>query len=259
MFLRKEHSLMIGRVHSIESFGTVDGPGIRMVIFLSGCPMRCLYCHNPDTWDPKGGTHMTAEEILDQYEQARPFYKKGGITVSGGEPLMQIGFVTELFEKAKKSGIHTCLDTSGITFNLGSQAVMAHFERLLASTDLILLDIKHIDPKEHVKLCAQPQDNILAFAAYLEKKQIPVWIRHVVVPGITDREEYLYRLGRYLGTLKNVKALDVLPYHDMGKAKYRQLGIPYPLEDTAPLPPAKAAEYRKIILQGMRDERTHCS
>ena len=277
MFLRKEHSLMIGRVHSIESFGTVectrpiirlhsiesfgtvDGPGIRMVIFLSGCPMRCLYCHNPDTWDPKGGTHMTAEEILDQYEQARPFYKKGGITVSGGEPLMQIGFVTELFEKAKKSGIHTCLDTSGVTFNPGSQAVMAHFDRLLASTDLILLDIKHIDPKEHVKLCAQPQDNILAFAAYLEKKQIPVWIRHVVVPGITDREEYLYRLGRYLGTLKNVKALDVLPYHDMGKAKYRQLGIPYPLEDTAPLPPAKAAEYRKIILQGMRDERTHCS
>ena len=125
MFLRKEHSLMIGRVHSIESFGTVDGPGIRMVIFLSGCPMRCLYCHNPDTWDPKGGSPMTAEEILDQYEQARPFYKKGGITVSGGEPLMQIGFVTELFEKAKKSGIHTCLDTSGITFNPGSQAVMA--------------------------------------------------------------------------------------------------------------------------------------
>ena len=126
-------------------------------------------------------------------------------------------------------------------------------------TDLVMLDIKHIDPKEHVKLCAQPQDNILAFAAYLEKKQIPVWIRHVVVPGITDREEYLYRLGRYLGTLKNVKALDVLPYHDMGKAKYGQLGIPYPLEDTAPLPPAKAAEYRKIILQGMRDERVHCS
>ena len=110
-----------------------------------------------------------------------------------------------------------------------------------------------------MKLCAQPQDNILAFAAYLEKKQIPVWIRHVVVPGITDREEYLYRLGRYLGTLKNIKALDVLPYHDMGKAKYRQLGIPYPLEDSAPLPPVKAAEYRKIILQGMRDERTHCS
>ena len=216
---------MVGRVHSIESFGTVDGPGIRMVIFLSGCPMKCLYCHNPDTWDPKGGTPMLADDILNQYEQARPFYKKGGITVSGGEPLMQIGFVTELFEKARQKGIHTCLDTSGITFNPGSQAVMALFDRLLASTDLVLLDIKHIDPEEHVKLCAQPQDNILAFAGYL----------------------------------KNIKALDVLPYHDMGKAKYSQMGIPYPLEDTAPLPPAKAAEARKIILRGMRDERAHCS
>ena len=146
----------IGRIHSVESFGTVDGPGIRMVIFLSGCPMRCIYCHNPDTWDPKGGKPMTVEEILAQFEQARPFYKKGGITVSGGEPLMQIPCVTELFEAARARKIHTCLDTSGVTFNPGSQAVMAHFDRLLASTDLILLDIKHIDPKEHVKLCAQP-------------------------------------------------------------------------------------------------------
>lgn len=249
----------IGYVHSLETFGSVDGPGVRFVVFLQGCALRCKYCHNPETW-AEGGTEWTVDALFQRVWRYRNYWgKKGGITVSGGEPLMQIGFVTELFEKAKKSGIHTCLDTSGITFNSGSQAVMAHFDRLLASTDLILLDIKHIDPKEHVKLCAQPQDNILAFAAYLEKKQIPVWIRHVVVPGITDREEYLYRLGRYLGTLKNVKALDVLPYHDMGKAKYGQLGIPYPLEDTAPLPPAKAAESRKIILQGMRDERVHCS
>ena len=250
---------MKGYVHSQESFGTVDGPGIRYVVFVQGCPMRCQYCHNPDTWTPAIGQMMDTDEILAAYERNRVYYQNGGLTVTGGEPLLQIEFVTELFEKAKAKDIHTCLDTSGITFNPGSQAVMAHFDRLLASTDLILLDIKHIDPKEHVKLCAQPQDNILAFAAYLEKKQIPVWIRHVVVPGITDREEYLYRLGRYLGTLKNVKALDVLPYHDMGKAKYGQLGIPYPLEDTAPLPPAKAAESRKIILQGMRDERVHCS
>lgn len=249
----------IGYVHSLETFGSVDGPGVRFVVFLQGCALRCKYCHNPETW-AEGGEEWTVDKLFQRVWRYRNYWgKKGGITVSGGEPLMQIGFVTELFEKAKKSGIHTCLDTSGITFNPGSQAVMAHFDRLLASTDLILLDIKHIDPKEHVKLCAQPQDNILAFAAYLEKKQIPVWIRHVVVPGITDREEYLYRLGRYLGTLKNVKALDVLPYHDMGKAKYGQLGIPYPLEDTAPLPPAKAAESRKIILQGMRDERVHCS
>ena len=240
---------MIGRVHSIESFGTVDGPGIRMVIFLSGCPMRCLYCHNPDTWDPKGGTPMTAEQLLNQYDNARHFYRKGGITVSGGEPLTQIGFVTELFEAAKKRGIHTCLDSAG---------VREKFDRLAAVTDLVLLDIKHIDPQEHLKLCGQPQDNILAFARYLEQKQIPVWVRHVVVPGITNREDYLHRLGLYLGTLKNIKALDVLPYHDMGKTKYQSLGIPYPLEDTSPLPPAEAAKARQIILRGMRESR-NCS
>lgn len=249
---------MIGRVHSIESFGTVDGPGIRMVIFLSGCPMRCLYCHNPDTWDPKGGTPMTVEQLLNQYDNARHFYRKGGITVSGGEPLTQIGFVTELFEAAKKRGIHTCLDTSGVTFRPDSAGVRKKFDRLAAVTDLVLLDIKHIDPQEHLKLCGQPQDNILAFARYLEQKQIPVWVRHVVVPGITDREDYLHRLGLYLGTLKNIKALDVLPYHDMGKTKYQSLGIPYPLEDTSPLPPAEAAKARQIILRGMRESR-NCS
>lgn len=246
---------MIGRIHSIESFGTVDGPGIRMVIFLSGCPMRCLYCHNPDTWDPKGGAPMTVENILNQYENAKHFYKKGGITVSGGEPLMQINFVTELFEAAKKRGIHTCLDTSGITFNPGSDAVMSHFNRLAASTDLVLLDIKHIDPEEHVKLCAQPQDKVIAFARFLEKKRIPVWIRHVVVPGYTDNPQYLLSLGQFLGTLSNIKALDVLPYHDMGKKKYRELGITYALEDVKPLTPEKARESRSIILRGMREAR----
>ena len=249
---------MIGRVHSIESFGTVDGPGIRMVIFLSGCPMRCLYCHNPDTWDPKGGTPMTAEQLLNQYDNARHFYRKGGITVSGGEPLTQIAFLTELFEAAKKRGIHTCLDTSGVTFRPDSAGVREKFDRLAAATDLVLLDIKHIDPQEHLKLCGQPQDNILAFARYLEQKQIPVWVRHVVVPGITDREDYLHRLGLYLGTLKNIKALDVLPDHDMGKTKYQSLGIPYPLEATSPLAPAEAAKARQIILRGMRESR-NCS
>ena len=249
---------MIGRVHSIESFGTVDGPGIRMVIFLSGCPMRCLYCHNPDTWDPKGGTPMTVEQLLNQYDNARHFYRKGGITGSGGEPLTQIGFVTELFEEAKKRGIHTCLDTSGVTFRPNSAGVKEKFDRLATVTDLVLLDIKHIDPQEHLKLCGQPQDNILAFARYLEQKQIPVWVRHVVVPGITDREDYLHRLGLYLGTLKNIKALDILPYHDMGKTKYQSLGIPYPLEDTSPLAPAGAAKARQIILRGMRESR-NCS
>ena len=246
---------MIGRVHSVESFGTVDGPGIRMVIFLSGCPMRCLYCHNPDTWDPKGGTPTTVDELMEQFEKARHFYVKGGITVSGGEPLMQIGFVTELFEEAKRRGIHTCLDTSGITYNPVSPGISAQFDRLVAATDLVLLDIKHIDPAKHIKLCSQPQDNILAFASYLEQKNIPVWIRHVLVPGITDNDTYLFRLGEYLGTLKNIRALDVLPYHDMGKAKYHELGIPYALEDVAPLPQSEAVRARGIIIKGMKKSR----
>lgn len=250
---------MIGRVHSIESFGTVDGPGIRMVIFLSGCPMRCLYCHNPDTWDPKSGTAMTVDELLEQYEHARHFYKKGGITASGGEPLVQLGFVTELFEAAKKKGIHTCLDTSGVTFRPDSEGILARFDRLMASTDLVMLDIKHIDPDEHIKLCTQPQDHILAFARYLEQKRIPVWIRHVVVPGLTDNETYLYRLGKYLGSLNNIKALDVLPYHDMGKRKYQELGLEYALKDIPPLPAGEALNARKVILAGIREVREHCS
>lgn len=246
---------MIGRVHSIESFGTVDGPGIRMVVFLSGCPMRCLYCHNPDTWDPRGGTPMTVEQILTQYENAKHFYRGGGITVTGGEPLMQLSFVTELFQACKERQIHTCLDTSGIVFRPDSPSLIRRFDQLAAVTDLVLLDIKHIDPEEHQKLCGQPQAPVLAFARYLNEKKIPVWIRHVVVPGITDNDQWLYQLGLYLGTLRNIKALDVLPYHDMGKAKYKALGIPYALEDTPPLPKERAVRARKIILQGMRAAR----
>ena len=209
--------------------------------------MRCLYCHNPDTWDPKGGSPMTAEEILDQYEQARPFYKKGGITVSGGEPLMQIGFVTELFEKAKKSGIHTCLDTSGITFNPGSQAVMAHFDRLLASTDLILLDIKHIDEQEHIKLTGQTNKNILAMAEKLSDMGKPVWIRHVLVPERSDRDDYLHRLADFIHTLKNVERVEVLPYHTLGVFKWENLGIPYQLEGINP-PSAERIKNAEEIL-----------
>jgi len=246
---------MTGHIHSIESFGTVDGPGIRMVIFLKGCPMRCLYCHNPDTWEPGGGTEMTVEQILQQFESSRHFYSNGGITVSGGEPLMQIDFVTELFEAAAAKGIHTCLDTSGITFRPDHEASMAKMDRLLTVTDLVMLDIKHIDPEAHLTLTGQENTRILEFARYLDQKDIPVWIRHVVVPGITDQEEDLYKLGRFIGTLHNVKALDVLPYHDMGKAKYEKLGLDYPLKDIKPMEKEKAVLLRKYIINGIRDER----
>lgn len=246
---------MIGRIHSIESFGTVDGPGVRLVVFLQGCPMRCLYCHNPDTWGMAGGTEMTVNQIMAQYEKNRAFYSRGGITVTGGEPLMQMDFVTELFAAAAHRGIHTCLDTSGITFHKDHAEQVERFDKLMSVTDLVMLDIKHIDPEEHKKLCNQPLEPVLAFARYLDEKAIPVWIRHVVVPGITYEQNELYRLGQFIGTLSNVKALDVLPYHDMGKTKYQELGMDYPLKDVKPLGKDEALAARQIILKGIKDSR----
>ncbi len=246
---------MVGRVHSIESFGTVDGPGVRLVVFLQGCPMRCLYCHNPDTWKMAGGTEMTVAQIMALYEKNRAFYSRGGITVTGGEPLMQMEFVTELFSAAAHRGIHTCLDTSGITFRPEHADLMERFDKLMSVTDLVMLDIKHIDPAEHVKLCGQPLNPVLEFARYLDERAVPVWIRHVVVPGITYDQNELYRLGTFIGTLHNVKALDVLPYHDMGKVKYQELGMDYPLKDVKPLGKDEALAARQIIVKGIRDSR----
>lgn len=244
---------MKGYIHSTESFGTVDGPGIRYVIFLQGCPMRCQYCHNPDTWEPCKGQQMEASHILDDCETYRPFLKGGGITVTGGEPLLQIDFVLDLFQKAKERNFHTCIDTSGITYQPDNLQYIEKLDQLMKVTDLIMLDIKHINSQEHEKLTGHPNQNILAFAEYLEQKQIPLWIRHVVVPGITDNEAYLYQLGCFLGGLKNIKALDVLPYHDMGKVKYQQLSIDYPLKNTKPLDKSDAIKARNIILSGMKD------
>lgn len=243
---------MTGHIHSIESFGTVDGPGIRYVIFFQGCPMRCKYCHNPDTWQAGSGTEMTADEILKKADSVREFLRGGGITATGGEPLMQLPFLTELFKKAKTQyRFHTCLDTSGITFSAENRS---SFDELMKYTDLVMLDIKHIDPQKHIELTSQKQDNVLAFARYLSDKNIPVWIRHVIVPGITLNDKYLYRLGRFIGTINSLKALDVLPYHDMGRVKYKQLGMEYPLEGTRIPDKEEAHAARETILKGVRDE-----
>lgn len=246
---------MKGRIHSLESFGTVDGPGIRYVVFTQGCPMRCQYCHNPDTWEVNAGTWMDPEEILSNYDKNRAFYKNGGITVTGGEPLLQIEFVTDLFEKSKKENIHTCLDTSGITFAPGNTEYLKKLDRLLAVTDLVMLDIKHINLEAHKKLTGHSNERILQFAEYLEKKKIPVWIRHVLVPGITDDPKYLTELGNYIGGLSNLKALDVLPYHNMGKSKYEQLGMDYPLKDLENCPKEKVIWAKSLILDGIRQKR----
>lgn len=241
---------VLGNIHSIESCGTVDGPGIRFVVFLQGCPLRCLYCHNPDTWSTDVNKKMSVEEIIKKYEGVKEFVKSGGITVTGGEPLLQIEFLTELFKVAKSKNIHTALDTSGILFNPSDTSTI---DNLLTYTDLVLLDIKHINDAEHRKLTGASNKNILACARYLSDKQIPVWIRHVVVRDITLRKDYLQELGQFIGSLKNVKALDVLPYHNMAIPKYDALGIQYPLKDIPPTTKQEALWARDVIVRGMRE------
>lgn len=223
-----------GYVHSLESFGSVDGPGVRYVIFLSGCPMRCMYCHNPDTWNMKSGTLYDSDELIDKALRYKGYWgADGGITVSGGEPLMQIDFLLELFKKAKEKGINTALDTSGAPFTK-EEPFFSKFNKLMEYTDLILLDIKHIDEIKHKELTKRTNVNILEMARYLSDIRKPVWIRHVLVPGLTDNDEYLKKLRGFIDTLKNVKKVEVLPYHNMGEYKYEELGLEYPLKGVNP-------------------------
>ncbi len=246
---------MIGHIHSLESFGTVDGPGVRFVVFFQGCPMRCKYCHNPDTWPLSGGKEMEVSEILDAFERNRGFYRDGGITATGGEPMMQLDFLIELFEEAHKRDINTCLDTSGIAYNGNNPEHISKVDRLLAVTDLVMLDIKHIDPEKHMELTSQKNDQILAFAEHLSEKDVPIWIRHVVVPGITDDDKYLFKLGYFIGGLKTLKALDVLPYHTMGEVKYQNLGMEYVLKGVPAMDKDKVIEKKQVILDGIRRKR----
>lgn len=236
---------MTGRIHSFESFGTVDGPGIRFVVFMQGCPMRCQYCHNPDTWNLNGGKQYTAEQIASNALRYKNYFAGGGgVTVSGGEPLMQAEFVKELFTILKNNGVHTALDTSGAVF---TEADKHKFDGLLAVCDLVLLDIKHINCEEHKKLTGRPNRNILAFASYLSEIGKPMWIRHVLVPGITDNDEYLTELSEFIKGLKTVQKVEVLPYHTMGVVKYEKLGMQYPLQGVEP-PTAERVKNAKSIL-----------
>ena len=244
----------MGKIHSLETFGTVDGPGVRFVVFFQGCPMRCQYCHNPDTWKIEDGEEMTADEIIDRFERNRSFYQTGGITATGGEPMLQLDFLTELFTKAKEKGTDQIsereISLTGISENMASDR-MEKIEQLMSVTDLVMLDIKHINDEEHQKLTGQSNSNILAFAKYLDSIGKPVWIRHVVVPGITFDEKELTELGLFLKTLRNVEKLEVLPYHSMGKVKYDNLGMDYVLKDTPQLTKAEAKEAEHIIRAAM--------
>ena len=237
-----------GYVHSLESFGSVDGPGVRYVIFLTGCAMRCQFCHNPDTWDMTTGTPYTAGELLDKACRYRSYWKsKGGITVSGGEPLLQIDFLLELFKEAKERNIHTTLDTSGNPFTT-EEPFYSKWLELMKYTDLILLDIKHIDEEQHKILTGQTNQNILEMARQLSDMGNPVWIRHVLVPERNDKDEYLHRLADFIHTLKNVERVEVLPYHTLGVFKWEQLGIDYPLKGIDP-PTAERVRNAEEILK----------
>lgn len=241
---------ILGRVHSLESFGSVDGPGVRYVIFLQGCRMRCKFCHNPDTWDlgSPNATAYTAEDLLQKALRCKGYWgKRGGITVSGGEPLLQIDFLLDLFRQAKAQGVHTCIDTAGNPFTY-AQPFFSKFLELMEYTDLLLVDVKEMDPQRHKTLTGVPQDNTLEMLRCLDTLQKPVWIRHVLVPGVTDFDEDLYALRAFLDTLNNAERVEVLPYHTMGIFKWEKLGIPYPLEGVSP-PDRERVENAKRILR----------
>ena len=239
---------MKGYIHQLESFGSVDGPGVRFIIFFAGCPLRCKYCHNPDTWDMMKGKQYTADELLDEAITCREYWgTKGGITVSGGEPLAQIEFLLELFTKAKDRGINTCIDTAGGPFTREGEW-FEKFKRLMNVTDVLLMDIKHINEEEHIKLTGHTGKNIIEMFRYLDEINKPVWIRHVLVPGITDNDEYLIQTRDFIRTLGNVQRVEVLPYHGLGAMKYKDLGIDYVLKDTNS-PTAERVQNAREILE----------
>lgn len=236
-----------GFVHSFESFGAADGPGVRFIVFVSGCAMRCQFCHNADTWDMKKGTEYTADEVLAKALRYKNYWgEKGGITVSGGEPMLQIDFLTELFKKAKEKGVHTTLDTSGNPYTK-SEPYHSKFLELMKYTDLVMLDIKHINDEGHKVLTKTSNKNILEMAQELSDMGKAMWIRHVLVPERNDYDEYLHELRAFIDTLKTVERVEVLPYHTLGVHKWEALKIPYELEGIDPPTKERIANAREIL------------
>lgn len=239
---------MIGNIHSIETFGTVDGPGIRFVVFTQGCLLRCQFCHNADTWEIGTGKQMSVSEIMSDLKSYLPFIESsgGGITVSGGEPLLQIPFLIELFKECKKAGIHTTIDSSGGCYS-NSPLFQEQLKELLQYTDLVLLDLKQIDKEKHKRLTGLTNEHILTFARYLSEHEVPVWIRHVLVPTISDDEQDLIKLGEFIRSLNNVQKVEVLPYHMLGVYKWEALGLDYPLKEIDPPSEEKTAWALRIL------------
>lgn len=241
--------MLKGRIHSLETFGTVDGPGIRFVLFMQGCLLKCQYCHNPDTWSLTDGKEMSIEEVLAEIEPYLSYYRSsgGGLTVSGGEATLQAPFVTELFREVKKRwNLHTTLDTNG--YNEGDK-----IKDLLDVTDLVMLDLKHMDNEKHIKLTGKPNDRMLKMATWLSDHERPMWIRHVLVPGINDEEVDLRNLGKFVGGLNAVEKLELLPYHEMGIYKWQELGWAYPLEGVSAPTQEEVNWALKVIEEGKQE------
>ena len=236
-------ALKNGRIHSVETMGTVDGPGIRYVVFTQGCPMRCVFCHNRDAWDPKGGNETTVDELMEDIKQYLPFYKSsgGGVTATGGEPTMQADFIRDLFSRVKNElGLNTAMDTSGFV-------EINKAKGLLEVTDLVLLSIKHIDEIKHKAITGVSSNKVFAFMEYLREINKPVWIRYVVIPGLTDSKDDIKRLAEFLKEFPNVDLVDILPYHTMGVYKWEELGVDYSLEDVSPPEKESMREIKEVF------------
>lgn len=240
--------MVTGRIHSIETMGLLDGPGIRVVVFMQGCRLRCAYCHNPDTWDIKGGFEITAEELLKKVRRYKVYFSKsgGGVTLSGGDPLMQPEFVAEFFKLCRGEGIHTTLDTSG--YGLGD------YDEVLKYTDLILLDIKHIEDAAHRELTGLGREGFLEFLEAVKANGNKMWIRHVVVPGITNSKEHIKKLAEFINTIPNVERVELLPYHVHGVDKYKELNIKYRLEGVDPLSKEELEELYKVLNNNLNNK-----
>ncbi len=236
-------ALKNGRIHSVETMGTVDGPGIRYVVFTQGCPMRCVFCHNRDAWDPKGGNETTVDELMEDIKQYLPFYKSsgGGVTATGGEPTMQADFIRDLFSRVKNElGLNTAMDTSGFV-------EINKAKGLLEVTDLVLLSIKHIDEIKHKAITGVSSNKVFAFMEYLREINKPLWIRYVVIPGLTDDIEDVKRLAEFLKEFPNIELVDILPYHTMGTYKWEELGLDYSLENVSPPDKESMKEIKEIF------------
>ncbi len=233
--------MTVGRIHSIESMGLVDGPGVRTVVFMQGCNLRCAYCHNPDTWKRDGGTVTDAKELINKLIKYKPYYKSsgGGVTFSGGEPLLQPEFLLEMLKLCKENNIHTAIDTAGFGFG--------DYDEILKYTDLVILDIKHSSEEGYRDLAGGDMSELKKFLEALSRSKSRVWIRHVVVPGLTDSTQHILKLKKIISSIKNLDKIELLPYHTLGENKYNVMGIPYKLQGVPAMDKDAALALEKLL------------